>query len=160
MLKISKDLFDLLYPIGTYYETSNSNWSPSSAGWYGTWVEDSSGKTTVAKDTGTFKTLGASVGSESKTTGNHTLKVDEIPRHTHDIYDGSHGSGSSYDVGFAGYYTSSGGQSIYRPQNNGVTDQTGGILRNTYIGEDQPHNHGNINVIQPSIVVRRWHRTA
>ena len=83
MLKISKDLFDLLYPIGTYYETSNSNWAPSSAGWYGTWVEDTAGKTTVAKDTGTFKTLGASVGSESKTTKNHTLTVDEMPTHNH-----------------------------------------------------------------------------
>lgn len=37
MLKIAKDLFDLLYPVGTYYETSNANWTPSSAGWYGIW---------------------------------------------------------------------------------------------------------------------------
>lgn len=31
MLKIAKDLFDLLYPVGTYYETSNASWTPSSA---------------------------------------------------------------------------------------------------------------------------------
>ena len=27
-------------------------------------------------------------------------------------------------------------------------------------GGGKAHNHGYINVIQPSVVVRRWHRTA
>lgn len=154
-LKIAKDLFDLLYPVGTYYETSNSNWTPSNAGWYGTWVEDTAGKTTVAKDAGTFKTLGGSVGSENKTTGNHTLTVDEIPRHNHPfrvvkdvagtdsngiLPKANNGQGNNYGWSSFGPLTG----------NNAIE----------YVGGDKAHNHGNINVIQPSIVVRRWHRTA
>lgn len=146
MLKIAKDLFDLLYPVGTYYETSNANWTPSSAGWYGTWVEDSSGKTTVAKDTGTFKTLGASVGSESKTTGNHTLTVDEIPSHTHNAVSTSGVNDTSIKLYPFNMIT----QEYNKIDNNVIRPAGGG----------KAHNHGNINVIQPSIVVRRWHRTA
>lgn len=147
-LKIAKDLFDLLYPVGTYYETSNSNWTPSNAGWYGTWVEDTSGKTTVAKDTGTFKTLGASVGSESKTTGNHTLTIDEIPSHNHDFH----------NTGRVLYWDS--GLNSYGGLTSGTTVQYTWSTTTKKVGGDKAHNHGNINVIQPSIVVRRWHRTA
>ena len=144
MLKISKDLFDLLYPVGTYYETSNANWTPSSAGWYGTWKEDSGGKTTVAKDSGTFKTLGASIGSENKTTNNTTLTIDQIPSHSHKTpYTLRYENTSSWWIG------GTGGTTIAVDDKN--TENTGG---------GKPHNHGNINVIQPSVVVRRWHRTA
>ena len=92
-LKIAKELFDIIYPIGSYYETSNANWSPSSAGWYGTWVEDTKGKTTVGKaDSGTFATLGGSVGAETKsytpagTIGGTAITVDQMPSHNHVIY--------------------------------------------------------------------------
>ena len=172
MLKISKDLFDLLYPVGTYYETSNSNWTPSSAGWYGTWQEDTGGKTTVAKDSGTFNTLGASVGSESKTTGNHTITVDEMPSHTHSQNQHSH-AGLSYGNPDGGgntivvstNYNSTGcielswkRSSHGAPYNNVYTKYATATNNNT--GGGTAHNHGYINVIQPSVVVRRWHRTA
>ena len=146
MLKISKDLFDLLYPIGTYYETSNSKWSPSSAGWYGTWVEDTAGKTTVAKDNGTFKTLGASVGSESKKTENHTLTVNEMPSHIH----GAVSTSGVNDTSIKLYPFNMVTKEYSKIDNNVIRPSGGG----------KAHNHGNINVIQPSIVVRRWHRTA
>ena len=133
MLKIAKDLFDVLYPVGTYYETSNANWTPSSAGWYGTWVEDTDGKVTVAKDNGTFKTLGSVVGSET-----HTLSVDEIPSHSHtEKYVGV----NWFQPGASGDWCISAALAPYRETGN-----TGG---------DKPHNN-----IQPSVVVIRWHRTA
>ena len=76
MLKIAKDLFDVLYPVGTYYETSNATWTPSSAGWYGTWQEDTAGKTTVAKSTDIeFNSIGKTGGEKT-----HTLTIDELPK--------------------------------------------------------------------------------
>ena len=158
MLKISKDLFDLLYPIGTYYETSNANWTPSSAGWYGTWVEDTAGKTTVAKDTGTFKTLGASVGSESKTTKNHTLTVDEMPTHNHIPNIAANANAGGLNAGYGIDYYSGQRYPVKDANNPTGGEFTGWGTQNS--GGNKAHNHGDINVIQPSVVVRRWHRTA
>lgn len=39
-------LLDLIYPVGSYYETSNRNFDPNES-WGGTWVQDSKGLTTV-----------------------------------------------------------------------------------------------------------------
>lgn len=174
-LKIAKDLFDLLYPIGTYYETSNTNWTPSRAGWYGTWVEDTAGKTTVAKDNRTFKTLGASVGSESVATGNHTLRLSEIPSHCHGSNGGTSISGgehSNHTARFKEHYIPKSGyrsgSSDFARKNSATYDTTGTVTIGggshshtlTNQGGGGAHNHGNVTVIQPSVVVRRWHRTA
>lgn len=140
MLKISKDLFDLLYPVGTYYETSNANWTPSSAGWYGTWVEDTAGKTTVAKDNGTFKTLGASVGAET-----HILTINQMPKHSHSFKNKDYNPISVLQPG--------GNNAWYGIQILSGMSNYEFSLTNT--GGNQAHNN-----IQPSIVVRRWHRTA
>lgn len=140
-LKIAKDLFDLLYPVGTYYETSNSNWTPSNAGWYGTWVEDTAGKTTVAKDSGTFKTLGGSVGSET-----HELTVDEMPSHNHAFSQRILAWDAYWPYGVATASYNAGPIQWQGYNQEASMTKTGG---------SQPHNN-----IQPSIVVRRWHRTA
>ena len=141
VLKIAKDLFDIFYPIGSYYETSNLTWTPQGAGWYGTWVEDSAGKTTVAQDTGTFKTLGGSVGAETKTTNSHVIAQNELPGRvmvrTQDAANSACTCGAVTTGGWSNH-----------------------CLQDAGLSSDRGHNHGNINVIQPSIVVRRWHRTA
>ena len=135
MLKIAKDLFDVLYPVGTYYETSNANWTPSSAGWYGTWQEDTAGKTTVAKSTDIeFNSIGKTGGEKT-----HTLTINEIPRHSHaGWWRKVNASGNTYVAGLSDAYDGVAGAS--------VASDTGG---------SQPHNN-----LQPYIVVRRWHRTA
>lgn len=161
MLKIAKDLFDLLYPVGTYYETSNANWTPSSAGWYGTWVEDTGGKTLVAKDNGTFKTLGADVGAESKSVSNthkHQATGDNLyaligspTGNANAIGFTSTGwksrTNSTYSVGNSSSATTNGhpGRSHDTPVRGNTNDETITITT---------------NVIQPSKVCRRWHRTA
>lgn len=141
MLKISKDLFDLLYPVGTYYETSNANWTPSSAGWYGTWQEDTGGKTTVAKSTDTeFNSIGKTGGEKT-----HKLIADEMPAHVHNLNAFTSGSGSTGR--FTGNYEWS--------STSSDTESTRWIGDTTTAGSGQPHNN-----LQPYIVVRRWHRTA
>lgn len=140
VLKIAKDLFDIFYPIGSYYETSNLTWTPQGAGWYGTWVEDSAGTTTVAKDTGTFKTLGSIVGSETKTTGSHAITQNELPGRVMVRTQDSSNSACNTNVH--------------------ASDWSNHCLQDAGLPNGQGHNHGDLNVIQPSIVVRRWHRTA
>ena len=150
-LKIAKDLFDLLYPIGTYYETSNTNWTPSGAGWYGTWVEDSAGKTTVAKDSGTFKTLGASIGSESKDIS-----------HNHSLSDNGYAKISMHGTGKICYHE----LTVQSFNSNFYVQGSSGGSENEIdswgpgLGGSTDNRSLYCNVIQPSVVVRRWHRTA
>ena len=155
-LKIAKDLFDLLYPIGTYYETSNANWTPSSAGWYGTWVEDTSGKTLVARDSGTFKTLNANVGSETST-HKHPLSSAggaNIRKYGNVFIQGECTTAGTMPPKSDGncWWCTDGNADYAITTNPDVTGIGIGLYGNT--------DNGNSSTIQPSVVVRRWHRTA
>ena len=145
MLKIAKDLFDLIYPIGTYYEISDGNWTPSSAGWYGTWVQDTKDQTTVSKgDSGIFATLGANVGAETQSIPNHCLTQSEMPVTVPLVRIVGSGEWSCGIWGNNG----SGGYGINLPGQYGTS------------GQGQSHGHGSISIVQKSKVVIRWHRIA
>ncbi len=49
MLGLNGKLLDFIYPVGSYYETSDTSFNPNTA-WGGTWVEDTKGRVTVALD--------------------------------------------------------------------------------------------------------------
>lgn len=69
---------DLFYPVGSYYETSDTTFNPNVM-WGGTWVEDSKGRITVSRaDSGTFATVGGTGGSETV-----TISSANLPKHTH-----------------------------------------------------------------------------
>ena len=125
-------VLDLFYPVGTYYETSNTSFNPNTA-WGGTWVEDSAGRVTVAKDTGTFSTVGDTGGEET-----HTLIVDEMPSHSHNAYL------------YGGNLPSAAGRLQF---NTGNGQEFGSSIKAN--GGGQAHNN-----LQPYVVIRRWHRTA
>lgn len=130
-------LLNVFYPVGSYYETSDTNFNPNTS-WGGTWVEDSAGRVTVANDTGTFSTVGDTGGEET-----HTLVTAEIPSHNHEIHINiQHGDGQVV----SGESLTSGLQQGGRRRYSDWTDTTGG---------GQAHNN-----LQPYVVVRRWHRTA
>ena len=143
-LRITKDLFDIFHPIGTYYETSNANFNPNTEpNWYGTWVQDTKGQTMVSKsDSGTFKTLGADVGEEK-----HTLSVSEIPSHGHGVGATGVNDGAGVSQQFGNYPIR-----IYQDL-KGNWGVSGIHVDNN--GGGQSHNN-----IQPSKVCIRWHRTA
>ena len=128
------ELLDYFHPVGSYYETSDTTFNPNTA-WGGTWVEDTAGRVLVAKDTGTFATVGNTGGEET-----HTLVISEMPKHHHDAQ-------GWYDVGYGSNqrYTRSRNFLSGDPREQAVYD-TGG---------DGAHNN-----LQPYIVVKRWHRTA
>lgn len=135
-------LFDLIYPVGTYYETSDIWFNPQRE-WGGTWVMDTKGLVTVgaiedggdSPKYGTLKiSLGGMVGEAT-----HTLTKEEIPKHVHGIASNNGLGSESFGYDFT--------------YNNNAGYNTGGITEGN-VG-DQPHNN-----VQPSIGVYRWHRTA
>ena len=133
-------LIDLVYPVGSYYETSNSDFDPNES-WGGTWNKtDSVGYVTVAATEGSMndQVVILEVGS---TTGEvtHTLTQAEMPAHIHGT------DGVLAWVGTGGYGIGAGTSTTVDFK----------YIESTATGKQQAHNN-----VQPSIAVWRWHRTA
>ena len=112
-------MLDWFYPVGTIYETTSSDLDTTTKmgnHFGGTWEVYGSGRVLVGKaNSGTFATVGATMGEET-----HTLTIAEMPSHTHkDRYNGTSGSNIGY---------------------NGVQGNTGG-LEVQYTGGGQAHNN-------------------
>ena len=187
-------LIDLFYPVGSYYETSDTNFDPNNS-WGGTWILEEAGQVHVSAGTG-YTVNGANAssgagnsdggettksytpaGSVSVSVANHTLVANEIPQHNH----GSNtltgglnvlawkGAGSSGIVSKGTHTlnkTASNGSSL-----GGVTYTITATHTHDNYGGGGAHGHAgstgsfsgtatNINVMQPYIIVNRWHRTA
>lgn len=136
--EIKNVINNLIYPIGTYYETSDLNFDPNVT-WGGTWELDEDGTVLVSKSSATGSKfnvdLGTVVGEET-----HTLTVAEMPSHKHSISYIKSNITPLTDAGVSGY----------NGNNQGIgstsVDSTGG---------GKAHN-----IIQPSKIINRWHRTA
>lgn len=155
--KPSDYLLDKYYPVGTYYETSNTGFDPNDA-WGGTWAEDTSGRVTVAQDTGTFSTVGDTGGAKT-----HTHKIDARMR---------------LWFGAAGCETSKAFDIVDEDGNGGTMTQAIGLLSATTINRNNGAESGTTAMqhdgfgqkiigktysdssLQPYVVVKRWHRTA
>ena len=75
-MKLNPKLWlDIIYPVGTYYETSNTSFNPNTA-WGGTWVREDDGTALVSyKSSGKFnEDIGTIVGEET-----HQLVFKELP---------------------------------------------------------------------------------
>lgn len=140
-------IIDIFYPVGSYYETSDTTFNPNTA-WGGTWTEDTAGRVLVAKDTGTFATVGNTGGEET-----HQLTTAEMPSHNHTLSYTANSGGTGASATYGTVY-SAGNQSIIR----NATIPTSGELK--YWGIDYKGGDGDHNNLQPYIVVKRWHRTA
>ena len=145
-------IWNIIYPVGSYYETSNRNFNPNSS-WGGVWEKDTDGYVTVGGLSGVVEDptsisdkLSLGVGQKYGET-KHTLTINEMPSHQHKL-------------------NSSGGDTMAvmtnRVQANDVDQHGGGIwtydqvsMYTNWVGDSQSHNN-----VQPSIGVYRWHRTA
>lgn len=129
---MQKLLVDLIYPVGTYYHTSDSEFNPNTA-WGGTWVLETDGTVLVSKsDTTGSKfnnNIDTVVGEEE-----HVLTTDELANHSHFM--------TARTV-------------LMSDGNNYGTYIADGTLETSKTGGDQPHNN-----VQPSKISNRWHRTA
>lgn len=140
---IKTGLLNLFYPVGSYYETSDTSFNPNTS-WGGTWVLETAGQVHVSSGTATTGTkfsvnganassgVGMSDGGEEK----HWLTVNEMPTHNHGYYYTGSGTGTKS----LAWWSQSGNGLCYDIVN---------------AGGNQTHN-----TMQPYIVVNRWHRTA
>lgn len=79
-------LLDLFYPVGSYYETSNTSFNPNTS-WGGTWVEESDGTVLVSECGGSSAGTARPVIKVGDKGGEywHKLTVNEIPSHNHNL---------------------------------------------------------------------------
>lgn len=133
-LKETCSLVNLLYPIGQIIiKGDNADYS----NWLGfTWERTAVGKVLVGLDTTDtdFNTIGKTGGEKT-----HTLTIDEMPSHKHDI------KYASNDTGFGDNYFTAGKKSSYSTSSVPINN-TGG---------NQAHNN-----LQPYQVVAYWKRIA
>ncbi len=129
-------LLDIFYPVGSYYETSDSTFNPN-VQWGGTWVLENEGQVHVSA--GENYEVGDTGGEV-----NHLLTIDELPPHNHRVSSGwQSASGQPDRITYGavnGQYQNTGNGNI------SFVENTGGNVA---------HNN-----MQPYIVVNRWHRTA
>ena len=129
----ARSIVDMIYPIGSYYWSSNAT-NPSSI-FGGTWEQVKDRFVLAAGDT----YAAGSTGGEAS----HTLSIDEMPWHDHDLRNVLVNSlnGTLVNVG------SGGGIISFSP--------VVGINKTNATGRSQPHNN-----MPPYIVAYCWHRTA
>lgn len=82
------EFLDLFYPVGSYYETSNSSFDPNTA-WGGTWVKEAEGKVHVSA--GSTYTINSTGGAATRSytpagsVNNTTLSASQMPYHRHSV---------------------------------------------------------------------------
>ena len=139
---------DLIYPIGSYYETSNFGFNPNTH-FGGKWELEEDGTILVSKSTKAGSKFNVDletiVGSEI-----HTLTIKEMPSHRHSLRVVKDNETNSH-----GYFPKGNNS---QGNNNGWADAIDTDNDNNalgYTGGNQAHNN-----VQPSKVVNRWHRIA
>ena len=94
-----KQLIDIIYPVGTYYETTNANFNPNTA-WAGTtWQCITDGRVLIAG--GDEYTVGTNYGEKT-----HKITTSEMPAHNHSASSASNGAhGHTASTGSAGNHS-------------------------------------------------------
>ena len=130
-----------VYPIGSIYLSTNSTNPAELFG--GTWQQIKDVFMMASGD----KYAAGSTGGEAE----HTLTVDEIPKHRH--------SSGSYQYGYPSNYTDGGRYCTWvnygTPNNNEPTTGENGAVRTSWVGGSQPHNN-----LPPYLAVYMWQRVA
>lgn len=147
--------WELVYPVGSYYETSDASFDPN-VSWGGTWSLEESGKVHIGAGTG--YTIGATGGSKDAVIVSHYHSVNAV---------GIGSSGAHTNHTMKGYGDTLGGGSLgWRFGSAGSKVATGIIYGGDHTHTVPAHNTNstgsagtNANM-QPYIVVNRWHRTA
>ena len=125
-------IMQIVYPVGSYYETSDASFDPNVT-FGGTWVLEAEGLVHIGA--GSNYNVGDTGGETT-----HTLTVSEIPNHNHKLMLADNTGTQN------GYPLTVSGSSVKYTWNTARSEATGG---------GNAHNN-----MQPYIVVNRWHRTA
>ena len=174
------EYLDIFYPVGSYYETSNTVFNPNTE-WGGTWELENGGLVHIGSGAG--YSVGDTGGEET-----HTLTKTEsgLPSHGHEFIRPTVSSSGSVTGGITGgsHHHAVGWSSVNRGSGSTGTRQVSTVSgSNTNNTSDTTHTHdlpnhthtltgGSVsdntgadaasahNNMQPYIVVNRWHRTA
>lgn len=139
------DPLNMFYPVGSYYETSDTSFDPNTA-WGGTWSLETEGLVHIGA--GSTYSVGDTGGEET-----HTLTKDEMPAHAHNPANGTAYAFVETDATSTLSRRSAGGSATA----NYVTS-TASFYRHT--ATNSQGGGGAHNNMQPYIAVNRWHRTA
>lgn len=136
-------LWDQIYPVGSIYITVNAT-NPSVL-FGGVW-EQLKGKFLVGVDSSDtdFNTIGKTGGEKE-----HTLTIDEMPSHSHDMDEGVYGGGGYKNK--MGIRQDGGGSSHFVPQFAQTTSYS--TYKPTDTGGGQAHNN-----LPPYMTVYMWKR--
>lgn len=152
-----KSIFDIFYPVGSYYETSDTTFNPNTA-WGGTWSLEAEGQVHVSA--GANYTAGDTGGSE-----NETLTEAKLPLITgqaklsSNIARNTTGANTLLESA-SGHFSrvSQTGQNILKATNTSVSQSQTLYTSIKYeFGQSSPTP---VSHMQPYVVVNRWHRTA
>ncbi len=143
---------DEIYPVGSIY-TSIDSTNPSTL-FGGTWEAFGTGKTLVGVDISQteFDTVEETGGEKT-----HTLTVDEMPSHSHDIESFPQGDESYFHhigIEFNNTQTTTAANFIFRPDLINANNVNYSLIARA-TGGDGAHNN-----LQPYITVYMWKRTA
>lgn len=175
-------IIDKIYPVGSFFDTTNTSFDPN-VSWGGTWEKITDGSVLMSEghyENGVLVAPGNGCGNSNPkiplsaipshthtyqksnaTSGSHTLTVNEIPSHAHTIK-------LAYRCGIQE------NANVGIPIDANRTDQNT-TIKDVAIGGGQGHTHpisftstntgtsgssNNFSVVQKSLVVCRWHRTA
>lgn len=181
----TKSQLDYYYPVGSYYETSDANFNPNTA-WGGTWVLEAEGIVHISGTAnGTYK-VGTKYGANTKkiedaniahghgftmptmaSSGSGT--IDSSGGHSHTVttkYTAKNtttsgnasrvnAAGSSTETGLATIASNTGTHTHSTPNHTHTWSKNGSVNN---LGT--PSSRSNFNVMQESLAVYRWHRTA
>lgn len=166
-------LLDTFYPIGSYYETSDISFDPN-VSWGGTWVLETEGQVHVSA--GTNYEVGDTGGEAS-----HTILSTEIPDHDHELKGTGFAAISNYSnrsffnnlntpveagvnqwttlFGSAGYtWTHNADAAITTSVENYNNAKSVNLLGKTGKSANPTSGSNDLSLMQPYVVVNRWHR--
>lgn len=159
LAEILNSLLPIFYPVGSYYETSDTTFNPNTE-WGGTWVLETEGQVHVSSGTN-YTVSGATTnttdgGSPYIQAHTHGFTQPKIPAHKHSMGKiWSDGTGTSQ-----AYQMSNNRTLSTRYTNQNSVDGGGGACTGGAVGAVSGATTGSAGNMPPYIVVNRWHRTA
>lgn len=138
------------YPIGSIYINMSSSMNPNTMFGFGVWVRIAQGRLLIGEGTGLDDTSSSKsfVGGETGGEYNHKVTIQELPAHTHVIY-------QSY-IRTIVTTNRSGTSTTSSVRSQGGSRTVSSVLQNfSTSGGDQPHNN-----LQPYITAYIWKRVS